>query len=255
MAGPNPPGDLRRRGVLVTRPVHQAEPLCRRIEAAGGRAVRFPTIAIESAQSPIAEGLLREHWDLVYFVSPNAVTFAQRLFCREGLSLRAARVAAVGQGTARALEATGRPADLVPNGRYESEEVLAMPELARLDGQRALIVRGEGGRMLMAQTLTRRGAEVSIAEVYRRVRPELDPGPLLARWSRDIDLVSVTSEQILLNLVDMLGPDARESLLRTPLVVIAERTAARAETLGFKHVELAERAADDAIVAALCRCP
>jgi uroporphyrinogen-III synthase len=255
MSEPTLAGALRHRGVLVTRPVHQAEPLCRRIEAAGGRALRFPTIAIEPTRSLAAQALLHKPWDLVYFVSPNAVTFAQELLGNAGAGLRARRVAAVGQGTARALAAAGLAADLVPNGRYASEEVLAMPELARLDGQRALIVRGEGGRMLMAQTLVQRGAEVSIAEVYRRVRPDLDPAPLLARWSLEVDLVSVTSEQILLNLVEMLGPDGREPLLGTPLVVIAERTTARADALGFRHVELAERAADEAIVAALCRCP
>lgn len=245
--------NFRQRGVLVTRPAHQAEPLCRRIELAGGRVLRFPTIAIEPTPNTTAKGLLSEHWDLIYFVSPNAVT--QALRGKKGFWLRATRVAAVGEGTARALDATGRAADLVPSGRYESEEVLAMPTLARLDGQRVLIVRGEGGRMLMAQTLAQRGAQVSIAEVYRRVRPDLDPRPLLARWSQDVDLVSVTSEEILLNLVEMLGPAGRELLLRTPLVVIAERTAVRADALGFRHVELAERAADDAIVAALCRCP
>lgn len=246
---------LHQRGVLVTRPAHQAEDLCRQIRDAGGRPLRFPTIAIEPTLSPTAKALLNEHWDLIYFVSPNAVTQAQALLGKRGLPLRARRVAAVGEGTARALKAAGRPADLVPNGRYESEEILAMPTLAHLDGQRAMIVRGEGGRMLMAQTLAQRGAQVSIAEVYRRVRPDLDAQPLLARWSRDVDLVSVTSEEILLNLVHMVGPAGWNLLLCTPLVVISERTAARAHALGFRQVVVAERAADDAIVAALCCCP
>jgi uroporphyrinogen-III synthase len=246
---------LHQRGVLVTRPAHQADDLCRQIQAVGGRPLRFPAIAIEPTLSQKAKALLTQHWDLIYFVSPNAVSQAQALLSSEGLGLRATRVAAVGAGTARALKAAGRPPDLVPNGRYESEEVLAMPALAHLDGQRALIVRGEGGRMLMAQTLAQRGATVSIAEVYRRLRPKVDAQALIARWPRDVDLVSVTSEEILLNLVEMLGPAGRPLLLVTPLVVISERTAARAEALGFRHVELAERAADEAMVAALCRCP
>ncbi|WPL17542.1 Uroporphyrinogen-III synthase [Thiorhodovibrio winogradskyi] len=246
------PCNLRGRGVLVTRPAHQAEGLCRLIEAAGGRALRFPVLVIEPTRNPAAQTLLAEHWDLVYFVSPNAVTFAHAQVDDCQPWLHAERVAAVGGGTARALQATGRTADLAPSGRFESEEVMALPELARMDGQRVLIVRGEGGRGLMAETLRQRGARVSIAEVYRRRCPEVDPQPLLARWSEEVDWVTVTSEQILRNLMAILGPAGRERLLVTPLVVIAKRTAEAARSLGFRDVVLAGRASDEAILAALC---
>lgn len=247
------PCNLRGRGVLVTRPAHQAEGLCRLIESAGGRARRFPTLVIAPIQGERAQALLAEHWDLVYFVSPNAVRCAHALVRGRQPWLHARQVAAVGDGTARALQATGRIADLVPSGRFESEELLALPALARMDEQRVLIVRGEGGRGLMAETLRQRGARVSIAEVYRRSCPEVDPSPLLARWSEQIDWVTVTSEQILRNLMAILGPAGRERLLVTPLVVIAERTADTARRLGFREIVLAERASDEAILAALCR--
>ncbi|EIC23889.1 uroporphyrinogen-III synthase [Thiorhodovibrio frisius] len=244
--------DLQGQGVLVTRPAHQAERLCQLIEAAGGRPLRFPALVIEPTHDPAARALLAEHWDLVYCVSPNAVSFAHAIVADRHPWLRAERVAVVGAGTARELEALGRPADLVPSGRFESEEVLALPELSHLDGQRVLIMRGEGGRGLMAETLRERGARVSIAEVYRRTCPKVDPQPLLARWSTDVDWVTVTSEQILRNLLAILGPTGREQLLATPLVVIAARTAEAARTLGFRDVVLAERASDEAVLAALC---
>ena len=247
------PCDLHGRGVLVTRPVHQADGLCRLIDAAGGRARRFPALVIEPTHHQSARALLAEDWDLVYFVSPNAVTFAHALADARQPWLHAGCIAAVGGGTARALQAFGRPADLVPSGRFESEEVLALPALARMDGQRVLIVRGEGGRGLMAETLRQRGARVSIAEVYRRGCPEVNPQPLLARWSEEIHCVTVTSEQILRNLLAILGTAGRERLINTPLVVIAERTAETARALGFRDVVLAERASDEAILAALCR--
>ena len=40
-------------GVLVTRPAGQAEPLCRLIEAAGGRAIALPGATILPASEPI----------------------------------------------------------------------------------------------------------------------------------------------------------------------------------------------------------
>ena len=220
------PADLAGRGVLVTRPAGQAEPLCRLIEAAGGRAIRFPTIAIEPTHDPEATALLGESWDLLYFVSPNAVEQALALVADAGW-LRVERVAAVGRGTARALEAAGRAPELVPHVRYES------------------------GRALFAQAMTERGAEVCFAEVYRRVRPAVEVAPLLARWSEEVDFVMATSDEVLLNLAELLGQEGRARLLATPLVVIAERTAQTARDLGFQTIRVAERADDESIVRAL----
>ncbi len=237
-------------GVLVTRPAGQAESLCRLIESAGGRAIHFPTIAIEPTQSAQAAALLSESWDLIYFVSPNAVEQALALGA-DGTWPRVKWVAAVGRGTARALEAAGRAPDLVPSTRYDSESLLAMPELADMRDQRVLIVRGAGGRELFAQTIRERGAEVFFAEVYRRVRPAVDPAPLIARWREEVQLALATSDEVLINLVELIGEKGRAQLLATPLVVIAERTAQTARALGFATVRVAERAEDSAILDSL----
>lgn len=246
------PRDLAGRGVLVTRPAAQAEGLCRLIESAGGRAVRFPTIAIEpAADTAMLAARLAEPWDLMYFVSRNAVDQALALM-PDGTWPNVVQVAAVGRGTALALGAAGRAPDLVPGERFESEALLAMPELADMRGRRVLIVRGEGGRALFAETMTARGAEVRFAEVYRRVLPERDPADLLANWPSEVAAVTATSDEVLLNLVELLGPAGRDALLATPLVVIAERTERTALGLGFAEVRVAERAEDAAILDALC---
>ncbi len=245
------PGDLRGRGVLVTRPAAQAEALCRLIESAGGQAIRFPTIVIEPVATAETHKLLNAAWDLMYFVSPNAVEQALAQVA-DGCWERVECLAAVGRGTALALTAAGRGPDLVPSERYESEALLEMAELADMRAREVLIVRGQGGRGLFAQTMTERGAKVRFAEVYRRVMPDVDAGALRARWSREIDYVMATSGEVLLNLVAMLGTEGRDQLLETPLVVVAERTAQTARELGFNSIKVAERAEDGAILASLC---
>src|SRR5207302_1756033 len=83
---------------------HQAEPLARLIEHAGGTAIRFPTLAIEPARDP--DTLQRvfdrlAHYDIVIFVSPNAVEQAFALLTRRALRFPAGvRVGAVGAGSA-----------------------------------------------------------------------------------------------------------------------------------------------------------
>ncbi|OQX47792.1 MAG: hypothetical protein B0D87_08660 [Candidatus Sedimenticola endophacoides] len=74
----------------------------------------------------------------------------------------------------------------------------------------------------------------------------------MRRWSRDIDLVTVTSAEILDNLRRMLGPAGRDTLLATPLVVVSTRMRAHARSLGFQQVILADGADDPALLRALC---
>ncbi len=247
------PCDLGGKGVLVTRPAAQAAGLCHLIEQAGGRAIPFPTIEIlPSAHPEPARGLLAEPWDLLIFVSRNAVEQALPLLPATRLP-SGPELGAVGAATAKALAEADRPPDLVPSEGYDSESLLALPRLADMRGRRVLIVRGEGGRPLLGDTLAARGAEVAYAEVYRRALPGADAASLLIRWDSDVQLVTATSGEVLDNLCTLLGEEGRERLLATPLAVVSERTAAAARALGFPRVEIAERATDEDLLAALCR--
>ncbi|MGE5153049.1 MAG: uroporphyrinogen-III synthase [Bdellovibrio bacteriovorus] len=250
------PCDLGGRGILVTRPAAQAEVLCALIRAAKGNPIPFPTLEI----APVADlsrprTLLSQTWDLLVFVSRNAVESALALLDGTpgaGAWGQARMLAAVGRATAAALEAAGRAPDLVPAERFDSETLLALPELENLKGGRVLIVRGEGGRALMGEVLAARGAEVHYAEVYRRACPQTDPGDLLRRWPTEVHLLTATSDEVLLNLHQMLGPAGQPLALATPLVVISARTADTATRLGYRRVRVAQRAEDAAILESLC---
>lgn len=247
------PCDLAGRGILVTRPRAQAANLCQLIAAAGGRAIAFPTIEIEAAgDREEARRTLAAPADLLFFTSRNAVDYAMDLFAG-GVLPASPRLVAVGKATAEALAAVGRAPDLVPQGRYDSESLLALPELQDVSGLKAVIVRGEGGRPLLGETLRARGAEVAYAEVYVRTLPEVEPHALLAGWEQAVQFVTATSGEILGNLLRLLGEEGRARLLATPLAVISDRTRLDAERLGFVRVVLAERADDAALVQALCR--
>ena len=105
---------------------------------------------------------------MLVFVSTNAVQYAFPLL-PDQLPLDIG-VAAIGQATANALDAVGLPATLVPE-RMDSEGLLALPELADLRGRHVIVLRGNGGRELLADTLVERGATLQQVEVYRRRLP------------------------------------------------------------------------------------
>jgi uroporphyrinogen-III synthase len=247
-------------GVLVTRPQDQADELCALIEAAGGRALRWPLLEIAPVENPERAGRLLnqpEGWDWVIFVSANAVRYGLSLAARSGAPPGWRRVAAVGEATARALVQAGIRVDLIPKPQFNSESLLAAPELADVAGQRLLIVRGEGGRELLADVLGARGAETAYAEVYRRTRPVADGAEWVENWRRSVDVAVVTSGEALHHLMALLGEAGAELADRTPLVVIGARLAALARERGWRRVAAADPASDRAIantLIALRRC-
>ena len=240
--------------VLVTRPAHQAEPLCRLIEAGGGIAMRFPTIEIappsdpQALKSAVAQ---LDRFDLAVFVSPNAVTRAFAAIGAGGLPSKL-QVACVGTGSARALAQHGVSDALIP-ARSDSEGLLELAPLQHMQDKRVAIFRGEGGRELLGEQLRRRGADVIYVECYRRVRPQTDSSALARGFlQRGIDVVTVTSADALRNLHDMIGTAAAALLARTPLVVVSERLRDLAHELGLQGpVLVTTSASDDALVEAI----
>jgi len=240
--------------VLVTRPREQADSLCDLIAAAHGRPIRFPTLEIlgpsdkHAARSALAAARTAR---LLVFVSSNAVQYAFPLLPDElPVNLE---IAAVGQSTAKALEAMGLPATLVPE-RMDSEGLLALPALEDMHGRSTIILRGNGGRELIAQTLRERGADVLQVEVYRRQLPARSGAArnLVAGWDRLVDAVVATSGAILDNLFILIGDEGAPLLRRTPLIVVSQRLADHALTLGCEAVHVAASAQDQDVLVALC---
>lgn len=240
------------RTVLVTRPAHQSAALVQAIEAAGGNVYPFPALAIETV--PAAElGAALEKLraaDCVIFISPNAAQFGMAAIRAAGGLPAAADVFAVGPGTARALQAHGVGRVVVPSG-HDSEALLALPQLQQVAGRQVVIVRGVGGRALLADTLAARGAQVHFLECYRRLRPQADAAALLACWQAGgIDAVTVASAETLHNLAALLGEAGVPLLRHTPLFAPHEKIAGAARQFGVVDA-VATAGGDAGLVAGL----
>lgn len=209
-------------GVLVTRPERQADGLVQAIESEGGVAIRFPVIeARPTAQADvIAMTETLQIPNIAILVSANAVRFGLRY-------AGDAAIAVVGPATARAVEQSGRQVDIRSPGGFNSEQLLATPELQDVAGKVVRIIRGNGGRELLASTLRERGAVVEYLEVYRRVVPDYDESEIAAivdRWrAGGIDVVTILSVETLRNLVELLPAEGLEYLGKTRLVTPASR--------------------------------
>lgn len=223
--------------IVVTRPRDQAITLARRIEQAGGIPLLFPLLDIVPVSSPeLGEQLSRlAAFDLAIFISPSAVAHGMAAIRASGEIPPGLRFATVGQGSANALRELGIGHIIAPQLRFDSEALLALPELQGVGGWRVLIFRGNGGRELLGDTLTARGALVEYATCYRREKPEVDVRELLAA---NADAITVTSSEALEYLWNALNQEARERLAIIPLFAPHERIAANARSLGWRNVQV-----------------
>ncbi len=242
-------------GVLLTRPRHQAGELAAAIAAAGGRVIDFPVMDIVGRDRRAVEADLDSvgESDIVIFVSANAV--------RHGLSAArgGARLAAIGAATAAALEAAGRRVDILPVAGFDSEALLAEPALVAVGGRRILIVRGNGGRELLGDTLRQRGARVDYLAVYER-RPHCPDDAALAAVTREfatggIGFVIAMSVQSFEFLLELLPGTCRRALPAARLVTPSARvlkTAQQAVPRMRPLLAASPRAGD--LVAAMLAC-
>ena len=211
-------------GVLVTRPAEQAGELVEAIEAAGGRAFRFPVMDIVPRdEDAIAADLSRcGQPDIVVFVSANAVRYGQAV-----LNDPRPTVSAIGPATMAALDRAGVAVDIAAANGFTSEQLLNAPGLREVAGRRILIVRGASGRELLAQTLRHRGAEVDYLSVYdvtthRYEDEEIDTlRQLLDRGA--IDATILMSGAALDHLFVALPPDCVDRIAGTRLVAPGAR--------------------------------
>ncbi len=239
--------------ILITRPALQAENLCQLITDSGGEAVCLSTIDIvPSANTTLIRQTLStlESFQWLVFISANAVTMHSYHLNGDKINLpNGLRVVAIGQATTAALAKLGLSVDVSPEQGYNSEALLAMPQLQYIQGQRFLIVRGAGGREELATTLRARVAEVVYLDVYERTLPTVDVMPITTLLTENkLNVITTTSGEILNILLTLLGETYHTQLFAVPLVVVSERIKQLATARGFRRVRVSHSPHDAAIL-------
>ncbi len=236
--------------IVITRPRDQAMQLAQRIEQAGGIPMLFPLLDIAAVQDTktLHEQISRlAQFALAIFISPNAVNYGIAAIRAVGDIPPELIIATVGQGSAKALRELGIANVIAPTERFDSEGLLALPELQNVNGRRVMIFRGDGGRELLGDTLKARGATVEYAACYQRSKPQQDAGMLLATRP---DAITVTSSEALGYLWNMLDDKAKGVLRDTPIFLPHARIAELAREQGWLQVQLTA-SGDDGLLSAL----
>lgn len=117
-----------------------------------------------------------------------------------------------------------------------------------------IIFRGNGGRSLLPEKLTDRGAKVTLVETYQRTIPQRKvPGTHSLSSDNLPDAVVITSPDALKNLVTLLGEALWKVVCSCPFIIVGQRTYTLAANLGIRQRILALGAEDDHILQALSK--
>jgi uroporphyrinogen III methyltransferase/synthase len=251
-------GPLAGKRVLVTRTRRQASTLADALRAEGALPLLLPAIEVQRRAEPKAvrvaiERLRAREYEWAVFTSDNAVQVMLDLMSEAGADARAfagARICAVGPATARALQARGLRADLVPREAHGDALMQALIE-GGVAGARVLFPRAEGGRAVLPDWLREAGATVDELTLYLSAPPADPPADVLERIrGGEVDIVTFTSSSTVRNLATLLDGDL-EPLRRAVVACIGPQTAETAEELGMPPEVVAEEHTVPGLVEAL----
>ncbi|NWD69411.1 uroporphyrinogen-III synthase [Pseudomonas gingeri] len=242
--------------LLLTRPASESAELASVLSAAGIFSNSLPLLDIEplpldgSGRAMIYD---LAHYSAVIVVSKPAARLAVELVDQYWPQAPFLQWFTVGAATAQILADYGLEVAYPAEGD-DSEALLALPALQQALAHpepRVLILRGEGGRELLAERLRSQGASVDYLELYRRLLPEYAEGLLAQRVAAErLNALVVSSGQGFEHL-RQLAATAWPELARLPLFVPSPRVAEMARAAGAQDVVDCRGASATALLAAL----
>jgi len=235
--------------VLITRPSNQADSLRRAIESAGAKALSLPLIEINRLNDSQAIQELRnkvlqlDSYQFLIFVSNNAVSFGGEVINNYWPQFPIGiEVIAIGPTTAEAASELLGCEVIQPSSGMTSEDILRLPALSNVSDKKVGIVRGQGGRELLADTLRERGAIVDYLEAYRRTPVGYTSLDFCNRLQKaGVNVLTVSSGESLDRLTHLLAANDK-MLQQLKLLVPSERIGRQAKKAGYEQVKNASGA-------------
>ena len=239
--------------VLLTRPAEESTALAALLAQRGIHSSCLPFLETEAlpvtAEHHAVFGALQRYCAVIVVSKPAARLALQQL----GSSVPPMPWFSVGAATAQILADHGLNVHFPATGD-DSEALLELPALREAiaaPGARVLILRGEGGRELLAERLREQGASVDYLELYRRFLPVYEKGALMQRIQLErLNGLVVSSGQGFLHLHASAGPDWPE-VAQLPLFVPSPRVYEMARAAGAEKVVDCRGASAAALLVAL----
>jgi len=185
--------------IAVTRTRQQAGGLLSLLREMGADAYELPTIRIEppAEKTAFLEALADVRtYDWIVFTSPNGVeAFFNAFFTahEDARDLGGARIAVIGNGTAKKVREYRYAVDLIPE-EFVAESLLKSFQELDVEHLKMLLPRAAGAREILAVELEKLGAIVDDVPVYQTVPETEDVSGGIRRFREEgADIITFTS--------------------------------------------------------------
>lgn len=245
------PDHLTGQRLWVTRPDNQSARLLQLLTEAGARPVALPLlgIAVPLDTTPLDTALEKlAQFDLAIFVSPSALEMTLAALHQPWPAQLP--VAVIGPGSQRLAATLGLNNIICPPTQFDSEGLLALPELQDMRNKKVLILRGNGGRDTLPTGLAARGAEVQLVSAYRRLPPAFGAARLADELGQGCDGIIISSSEAAQHLFQLAGAQLGQQLQSQLFFAPHPRIAETLRELGVRRIE-ACATGDDGILAAI----
>jgi uroporphyrinogen III methyltransferase/synthase len=235
------------KNIIVTRPVEQADSLCRVLRRDGSNPIRISSIKFISPDDykwldERIEVLKDYNWCI--FSSVNGVKYFMNRLYNIGYDARAfgsVRLCAIGTKTAAELRKHGLVVDYIPK-EYVSEAIIKGFLDYNLEGEKFLLPGANIARQKLKVGLEEQGAEVDNITVYQTVKA-VNNNSYKQLTKNRMDMVTFTSSSTVNKFIEGLKDskiDMNEFMNSTNIACIGPITASSVEEHGFKVDVVAE---------------
>lgn len=234
--------------LLVTRFAPHAQRLTDLLNINGIVAFAQPLLQVQkTAEFSNAQRIFSNNYDHIIAVSNNAVEYTDKALADN--QWPATEYYAVGKGTQKKLITASGQNVFIPTRCFSSEGLLALPQLGNLRNKSVLILRGMGGRELLKEKLTERGATVDYYQPYQRIIVNLCCAHEVKKWQvKKINGVIISSTEILQRLLEVV-PESEQMWLKTLTIYApSKRITDRAELLGWTYCKVLPGISDQQVV-------
>ncbi|TVO97746.1 uroporphyrinogen-III synthase [Shewanella algae] len=238
--------------VLLTRPEGRNHAMEQALTERGIPFMVTPLLAVEAMEDKGISPAEVLDADIIVFVSTNAVHFGTQALNAPWPSH--IQYFAVGEATFEAFAQYGIRGHKAPDDNQQTEGLLTLPGLQpeAVKHKKVVIIRGNGGREVLGQTLQQYGASVQFWEVYRRTCPAYDAVQLVKEWQGfGIDTIVLSSAESLMNLIRLLPKEYFAWLQACHIIVPSIRVVDKAVVAGLAQVTDATAANSKAVLKAL----
>ena len=233
--------------IAITRPNGKGEQLKAQLEQHQIAYLHTPVLSLSSITLDASQLSPLDNADVIIFISQDAV---QSLAEQYPILPTHAKLFAVGEQTAQAIGAHFSRKSDFPK-QHDSEGLLALKALQDLDAKQCVLVKGKGGRGLIAKTCRARGAILNQCVVYERVPSESVADIWLDHWREQaITAIVLTSNAAIDAVFNSYSEQLLSWLKQSDFYLVSQRSKDYLQQqyrIAEAQIYLAENASDDAV--------